>query len=356
MRNSVTEDDLAFIIASPLPWETFEGKNIVISGANGMLPFYLVQTILFLNENRFNKTARVFAIVRNKEKAYRRYEKYIGTRDFVLLVQDINDPVVIHEDVHFIIHAASQASPKFFVQDPVGTFSPNVFGTRNLLELGRAKGVEGFLFVSSCEVYGQGNSDLLLAEDAYGYVDPTNIRSCYAEGKRAGEVLCVCWQQQYGVPIKIARPFHTYGPGMSIGDGRVFADFVFDIVHERNLVMKSDGSARRAFCYIADATVGFFTVLLRGEPGQAYNVGNMYGEMSVLGLAELLVSLFPEKHLRIERATEPEIAYVQSQVKRYAPDTTKLCALGWFPKYSVKDGFARTIQSFSESNKGAIQR
>ena len=139
-------------------------------------------------------------------------------------------------------------------------------------------------------------------ETEYGYLDPATVRACYGESKRMGETLCVAYHAQYGVPAKIVRPFHTYGPGMDLSDGRVFADFVADLVARRDLVMKSDGRAQRAFCYLADATVGFFTVLLRGEAGAAYNVGNPDAEVSILELARTLANLFPERGVRVVEA------------------------------------------------------
>ena len=126
------------------------------------------------------------------------------------------------------------------------------------------------------------------------WIRPT-FRSCYAEGKRLGETMCASWWHQHRVAAMIARPFHTYGPGMRLDDGRVFADFVADVLARRPIRMASDGSARRAFCYVADAVAGFFAVLLMGEPGQAYNVGNERGETSIRDLAQLLVGMFPAR-------------------------------------------------------------
>jgi len=175
-----------------------------------------------------------------------------------------------------------------------------------------------------------------------------SVRSCYAESKRAGETMCVCWQHQYGVPAKIVRPFHTYGPGMRPDDGRVFADFVSDVVNARDIQMKSDGAARRTYCYVADATSAFFAVLLNGQSGQAYNVGNPDAEVSVLELARILVGLDPKKGLRVVRRSRPPgDEYVPSAVQRVRPDISKVRALGWAPTTGIEEGFGRTIRSFT---------
>lgn len=348
-RNPVIEEDLQDIINADLPWADFEDKTVLISGANGLLPAYMVETLLYLNEKRKVHSTKVIGLVRNREKAQARFAAYQHRDDLQLIVQDVCAPLAIYERIDYVIHAASQASPKYFGQDPAGTLSANVLGTYNLLNLAKDKQVKGFLFFSSSEVYGQVDpSRIPIKENFYGYVDPTDVRSCYAESKRMGETMCVAWAHQYNVPAKIVRPFHTYGPSMRLDDGRVFADFVADIVNNRDIVMKSDGSSIRPFCYLADATVGFFTILLKGEIGQAYNIGNDQGEISILDLANLLVTSFPEKRLKVVKqdfAFPP--GYLKSPISRNCPDISKAHALGWQPQTSVKDGFERTVRSFS---------
>jgi nucleoside-diphosphate-sugar epimerase len=134
---------------------------------------------------------------------------------------------------------------------------------------------------------------------------------------------------------------------MSLDDGRVFADFVACIVKNRDIVMNSDGNATRAFCYLADAVGGFFTVLLKGQSGQAYNIGNDQCELSIKELALMLTALFPEKHLRAIHAEGlyPP-GYIKSGIARNCPDITKAQSLGWQPTTSVNEGFLRTIKSY----------
>ena len=348
MNNPFIEEDLKFIADSNLPWDKLEGKNILITGANGLVPAYLVETILYLNENHFKNKAKIFALVRNKEKALNRFMCYNDRCDLVFIVQDVTQPININDEIHFIIHAASQASPKYFATDPVGTINANVIGTYNLLEYAKQIKVESFLFFSSGEVYGNvEKNEMRINENMYGFLDPTNVRSCYAEGKRAGEAMCVSYHKQFGIPIKIVRPFHTYGPNMSLDDGRVFADFVSNIVNCQDIKMKSDGSAIRAFCYLADATIAFFTVLLKGENAQAYNVANPSCTISIYNLAKLLVGLFPERGLKVIMKDKPSTTvYLKSNISGFIPDITKIKELGWEPKVSLESGFLQTIRSF----------
>ena len=347
MKNRIIQDDLAFIAGVELPWEQLAGKTVLVTGANGFLPSYMVKTLLYLNAHK-NLDIRIVALVRSKKKAMERFGDYVKMGRLTLIVQDVCDPITCNSDVDYIVHAASQASPKYFGADPVGTLSANVLGTYNLLELAREKNVTGFLYFSSGEVYGEVSEDKIpTKEDDYGYVDPTNVRSCYAESKRMGENMCISWHHQYGIPAKIVRPFHTYGPGMSFSDGRVFADFVSDVVNESDIVMKSDGSAIRTFCYLADAVSGFFTVLLKGQSGQAYNVSNDKGEISIIDLAETIISLFPERSIKVIKKKDAYLkGYLKSGITRTRPDIGKICSLGWQPQYSIRNGFKRTIRSY----------
>lgn len=343
--NPIIAADLKQIIKADLPWGKLYSKTVLIAGANGFLPAYMVKTLLLLNEKN-NAAISIIALVRNKAKAEERFASYLNRKDFLIIVADITKPLAVDGKVDFIIHAASQASPKYYATDPVGTLSANTIGTYHLLNLAVQKKPERFLYFSSSEVYGAlANSDSI-TEDIYGAVDPTNVRSCYAESKRMGETLCVSFAAQHKVPVVIARPFHTYGPGLTLDDGRVFADFVSNIVKGQDIVMNSDGSAVRSFCYLADATVGFFTVLLKGETSQAYNVGNPHGALSIRELAETLVELYPEKNIKAGFKTAESSNYMASSFNKLCPSIEKMNKLGWYPATTVAGGFKRTIDSF----------
>lgn len=344
----IQEEDMNYIINSALPWNDLSGKTVLITGANGLIASYLVETLLLLNDkNILEEPIQVIGLVRNKEKAYNRFSSYCGRDDLYLLVQDVCVAIDNILSVDYIIHAASQASPKYYGKDPTGTLKSNVIGTYNLLEYARKNGVKSFLFISSEEVYGELTDEQIpTSEVDFGPLDPFQVRSCYAESKRMGETMCISWHHQYNVPIKIVRPYHIYGPGMDLEDGRVFADFVADIVNSRNILLNSDGTATRSFCYLADAIVAIFSVFLIGDVAAVYNIGNDRGEISIRGLAELLVDLFPDKNLQVVTEKEVLPGYIRSNCMRTCPDITKLKAIGWMPTFGLADGFYRTIKSY----------
>ena len=347
--NKIILEDLKLITDEAIDWGRFTGKTILVSGANGFLPAYMVETLLYLiNKNSIHDT-KILALVRNIEKAKARFADYLDNKHLHFIVQDVCDPIDIKDKVDFIIHAASQASPKYYGIDPVGTLSANTIGTMNLLKLAQRNSIESFLYFSSAEVYGTPDeAKIPTSELDYGYLDPTDVRSCYAESKRMGENICVSWLHQFGIPVKIVRPFHTYGPGMALDDGRVYADFISDVVNNRNIVMKSEGLAMRSFCYIADATIAFFRVLLNGKEGEAYNVGNPDCEISIVNLAHKLLALFPEKELEVLKISKQDQVYLNSTVMRSCPDISRINGLGWSPGTDINDGFYKTIYSYEQ--------
>jgi UDP-glucuronate decarboxylase len=348
-RNPVVTEDLKTIVSSNLPWDHLFGKTVLITGANGFVPAYMLEALLYLNETK-RAGIQVVALVRNLARATRRLGHLARRSDLTFVVQDVREPYEGPKKIDFVIHAASQASPKYYRMDPVGTFETNVLGTRMMLEVARNAKSERFLFFSSGEVYGHvADPSIAVKETSFGPLDPILPRSCYAEGKRGGEALCACWHAQYGIPATIVRLSHTYGPGMDLEDGRVFADFVGDIVAGRDIVMKSDGTAKRPFCYLADATVAFFTVLLKGKNGEAYNVGSET-ECSIWSLAETLCGLFPERNCKVVRQQrDPGDPYLPISHGGGHFDISKIKSLGWTPTTSIQEGFRRTIESYKSA-------
>ena len=203
LKNKIIKEDIERIHKENIPWSQMQGKIFLISGAAGMISTYMVHTILELNKKKSKKSI-VYALVKNKKEAEEKFIKYSNDKCLKIIRQDVSKKFNLDKKINYIIHAASKASPKYYKEDPVNTLLPNVMGTNNLLELGIKHKIDGFLFLSSGEIYGDMKKRKIL-EDSVGKINPLELRSCYAESKRMGENMCVSWNKQFNVPTKIAR-------------------------------------------------------------------------------------------------------------------------------------------------------
>ena len=324
--NRVFEEDLETIIGEDIEWEKLKGKRVLITGASGMIGTYMLHALAMLRN-----VSKLPQEIRERE-------------DVEVIAHDVTEKLSIEGDVDYIIHAASPASPLIMQSQPVETIAANTLGTFNTLSLAREKKADGYLFISSREVYGQPeDGQEFFHEDTYGFVDQLNPRSCYSEGKKAAETMCVCFRDEYGLNTKIARLAHTYGPGMSIYDGRVQADFLKNVFHNEDIVLKSEGTAVRTYTYIGDAVAALYRILL-SSPETVYNIGNEAGKVSIRELAEIMVDIYPERGLKLvfdipEGGTKGTAPYTLGILS-----SEKLRGIGWLPKYSVKEGFKRTLE------------
>lgn len=348
MNNLVIMKDMEDIFSRNINWKKLDGKTILLTGAYGMLASYIVYFVDYLNAVK-NINVEIIALVRNADKFQKRFDT-ISKKNYVHVIKnDLSGKIEIDKNIDYVIHAASLASPQYYSTIPVDVMLPNTIGTNNLLELAVEKKVKGFLLFSSVDIYGSIEKEGLYNEHDAGVLDTLDVHNCYSESKRMAETMCKAYQIQYDVPVKIARIAHTYAPTMDVEkDPRVFSSFVKNIVENKNIEMKSDGSGKRTFCYITDAVAGYFTILLKGVSGEAYNVCNTSQYLSVLELAECLVNLYPEKGLKVIRKKRDKSEnYTENTLlvgRTNIPDNSKLRGLGWEALVEVKDGFNRVIQ------------
>jgi nucleoside-diphosphate-sugar epimerase len=355
---AIVAEDLEYICRGlRAEFGRMEGKRLLIVGGAGFLGYYLVQSVL-----RWNATAGASNPIRltvydNYSRGLPGWLAALGDTPHLSLVKhDIRHPLPADiPDFQFVVHAGSIASPVFYRKYPIETMDANVNGLRTLLEYAKnqtqaGKPFEGFLFYSSSEIYGDPSPDSIPTPETYrGNVSCTGPRACYDESKRYGETLCVNFTQQYGLPITVARPFNNYGPGLKITDHRVLPDFARDVLAGRDIVMRSDGSPRRTFCYVADAVIGYYKVLVGGRPGEAYNVGVERPEISMAELAEKVVSLgrelFGYTGTVVKRV---DAEYLVDNPDRRCPDIAKARQqLGFDPTVLVDEGLRRALIWYS---------
>jgi nucleoside-diphosphate-sugar epimerase len=344
-------------------FERMQGKTLYISGGAGFLGHYLVQSVVHWNRTHpENEPIRIIAGDNYIRGVPEWLEALQDEPSLTLLRHDVTEP--LPDDLgslDYIIHAASIASPIYYRRYPIETMDANVNGLRLLLERCRNQqaaghAISGFLFFSTSEIYGDPSPDQIPTPETYrGNVSCTGPRACYDESKRFGETLCVNFARQYSMPIASARPFNNYGPGLKISDRRVIPDFARDLFAEKDLVLLSDGSPTRTFCYVADAIVGYYKILVRGRAGEAYNIGNETPEISMLELAETLAATARELFDysgKVVRNVSGDQEYLTDNPQRRCPVITKAREeLGFEPEVDLTEGLRRTLVWYKDNQQ-----
>lgn len=324
----------------------FEGKRFLITGAFGFLGRYMVHLLQYLNENILKDKAKAL-LLDNFVTGYE--QSIISDESLKFIRHDVTQPFSQEGDLDYIIHGAGIASPVYYTKFPIETMDVGTVGTRNMLELARSKNVQGVIFMSSSEVYGDPDpAHVPTTEEYNGNVSVSGPRSCYDESKRFGETMCYAYAKVYNVPVKIIRPFNAYGPGIRPDDYRVLPNFIEHALRKEPLPVHGGGRNTRSFCYINDMIEGIFRVLFSPHTGEAFNVGNPLPEISVRDLAKKVAALMPFK-VEVRNIDPPHAVYSNSDPKRRCPDISKISKLtGFKPRYDLDEGLKRTIQWFSQ--------
>ncbi len=239
----------------------------------------------------------------------------------------------------------SQTSSKAFVNEPVETIMTAIQGTKNMLDIASKSSCSGFVYLSSMEVYGTPLTDEKIYEDRPSNLNVMEVRTCYPESKRMCENLCVSYSSEYDVPAKVVRLTQTFGTGVQYNDGRVFAEFARCVVEGRNIVLKTKGETKRNYLYTADAVTAILTVLLDGEPANAYNAANEETYCSIYEMA-CEVAKLNEKGIEVVIEENNDLSkFGYAPTLKMNLSTDKLKALGWKPAYNLLDMYSRMIKT-----------
>lgn len=336
MAEMTYHDGIKAVSSLTLPWEKLRSCNILITGASGLIGSCLVD-ILMENPHR---DYQVYALGRNKFRMAKLFNRYEADSRFHLLVADVSLPLTFDIPFHYMIHAASGAGPADFSERPVEVMKANFLGVQNLIEYGKAHALKRFLFVSSGEVYGEGDGRVF-TENYSGYVDITNPRSCYPSSKRAAETLCVSYALEYGVDVVIVRPSHTYGPCFTENDTRVYAQFIRNVIKGEDIVMKSAGEQYRSWCYVVDCASGILYVLLKGQTGNAYNIADTSSNITIKELAKMVAEIGGRKVVLQKPDEKERKGY--NVVKKSVFATDRLQSLGWSLTGTMREKMNSTI-------------
>ena len=342
------------ILQADCEWESFSKKTVLVTGAYGMLASYIVFFLIYLREKKGIEVS-ILAQGRDEQKARERFGLYFEKPYFSFTNEDIcSEGTQIARDADYIVHAAGIANPRFYGTNPVEVIKPNVTGTDLLLKNCNPDRLKGFLFFGTCDVYGRVDNSQHITEETAGAVDPLDPHSCYSESKRIAETLLAAYQREYGLRTVSARIGHTYGPTMDIkNDPRVFSSFIRNALNREDIVLHSDGLARRPFCYLSDAAAGYFLLLLKGKAGEAYNVTNTDQFLSIREIAGIAAGLPPRNLNVVMKERRKEDTYQQDTVNMgNRPVEDKLKRLGWKHSVSAEEGFRRVYQFFMEQEGG----
>ena len=340
--NRIIDEDAQQLIDENNKLTELYNSSVMVTGASGMIGSYFVYTLMKLNED-YDANIKIIPLIRNLYKL----DEEILSKDYIHpIVQDVTEKINYEKDVDYIIHAASPASPKIMKEKPVETNFANTLGTAQTLIFAKNHNTKKYLFISSREIYGAPlENQEYFTEDSFGIIDQLIPRNAYAEGKKAAENMCVGFNKEYGLDTKIVRLAHTYGPGMSVDDGRVQADFLKNLLNEEDIVLNSDGSSIRTYTYISDAISAMFKIILKSKD-MVYNVSDERNEVSIRELAETMIQILPEKELKLVFNIKEE-----DNDAGYAPFKFGLLSsekirneLNWNAKYSVFEGFKRTLE------------
>ena len=317
------------------------GKTVIITGARGFLGRSFSQVFDFLNRNVLETPCQVIALdnLLTAGEAGARIPDHAGVR---FIKHNVIEPFDWSEPVHYVVHAASIASPFYYRAYPLETLDVAVHGTRHMLELA-TRNKARFTYFSSSEIYGDPDPKHVPTQESYrGYVSCRGPRACYDESKRVSETLCYIFHERFGTAATTIRPFNVFGPGMQENDYRVLPNFASRIKGGLPLNVYGAGTQTRTFCYIADAMVGFLLTMLRGVPGEAYNIGNPNPEISMVDLVKRIEKALGRK-LEYNVIEYPD-SYPTDEPLRRCPDIRKArLQLKYEPRVDLDEALRRYL-------------
>ena len=333
-----------------------EGKSVLVTGAAGLIGSSVIDILLRYNDTHDDTSSgkiRIYAAGRSIERMEERFGARSSEGDLVFVSYDAAKPDQSFDfSCDYVIHGAGNAYPGAILKEPVETMLANFTGIKVLLDLAKGCGTKRVLYISSSEVYGTGRSgDRPHREDEASCIDLLNPRSSYSVGKCAAETLCVSYSGEYGIGTVIVRPGHIYGPTASPLDDRVSSVWTHAAARGDNIVMKSDGSSIRSYCYCPDCASAILKVLLRGGNGRAYNISNPGSVITIREMAGYIteaagVSLICEK-----AAAEEKKGF--NPMSNSSLDSTSLESLGWRGIFDAGRGFSHTVSILKEMIDGS---
>jgi len=301
--------------------------NILITGGAGFVCSHLADTLF---EKKHDLILLDNLLTGNKNNI----EHLLDHKNVKFIQHDVQDHIDISEEIDFIFHFASAASPIAYQENPVNTLKAGSIGTINTLGLAKVKNSD-YLLASTSEIYGDPEISPQ-SEEYWGNVNPNGERSMYDEAKRFAEAATATYSRTYNLKTKVVRIFNTYGPRMQLNDGRVVTNFIVQALKDQDITVYGDGSQTRSFSYVQD-TVNGIVSLMESEHNDVFNIGNP-NEITINELASKIIEITNSNSKLINKDLP------QDDPKQRKPDITKArTMLNWEPKVNLEDGLTKTI-------------
>ena len=335
------------IISSPVIQE-LAGKRVLITGCTGLVCSALVDVLIRWNETHIDNI-QILAAGRSEMRIRQRFSPFDNRHWFHYIPYDAIGTERMDAECDYIIHGAGNASPNMIIRQPVETMIGNINGLKILLDCVDKQHAERLLLISSSEIYGIKEGVHSYQTDEYGYIDLLNPRSSYSMGKRAAETLCASYADEYGVDSVIVRPGHIYGPTATRSDNRVASFWAYTAAEGKDIVMKSEGSQIRSYCYCLDSAMAILTVLLKGESVKAYNISNPDSVISIRDMAMILAN-FAGVKLKMDLPTKSEIKGFNPMMNSTL-NGSELMELGWRGIFDAERGFGHTVEIIKKAGQ-----
>lgn len=333
-------EDVRRVASLDLPWGKIRKKTLLITGGTGLIGSFLIDVL-----NAADIGCRVLLFGRSEGKVESRFAEYWGSEwlKFVKWDAAVSEMPQVEGPVDYVLHLASNTHPVAYATDPIGTIATNVLALNNLLSFAVNKKSERFLFASSNEIYGENRGDVELFDEKYcGYIDCNTLRAGYPESKRCGEALCQAYIKQKGLDCVIARLTRTYGPTILPTDTKAISQFFNNALRGEDIVLKSEGAQYYSYQYVSDSVSGLLMVLLKGECGEAYNIADESGDITLRDLAALIAAEAGRKVV-FDLPNSVEAAGFSKATKARL-DGAKQKTLGWYPANDIKSGVERNFR------------
>lgn len=329
---------------------TLSGKILAVSGATGFLGSLLARFVVWANDE-LGLGARLVLCVRNAAKLDVVMPGIATREDVTVAVVDFSEPCeTLSVDFDYLVHTAAITTSKVMIERPADVINIMINGTRWALDSACTNSKSKVLFLSSMEACGSFDDAVDVYEGTMGAIDMGSVRSCYPEGKRVGELMCLAYARQFCINAVAGRLAQTFGAGILPTEGRVFKQFASSAMAGEPIVLHTDGMSEGNYVYSTDALSAILLLLSKGIAGETYNIANEACHSTIRGMAEMVAERFGDDHCSVVIEGKDSSQFGYAAPTKMSLRSNKLRALGWEPKVDLEESYRRLIGFLADSN------